>query len=227
MKTSNPLGRLFGKNPFTAVNEHMLAVLACVEELPALFEALECHDKDAVVQQQRVIFELEQDADRIQRNLRRELSRTTFLPFDRRDLLDLLRMQDQMADDAQDIAGLAYERYMAVPSVVQPHLRPFVDQSVRTCRMMAGIISELESLADSGLSGPDANRVIDIVHALYDQEDAADEDGIKISKALFAEEDKLDPISVVFWYRMFQMIGSIADHAEVAAEHLELMLATR
>lgn len=227
MKTTNPLGRLFGKNPFTALREHMQVVLACVEELPGLFEALQNHDKDALQQQQRRIFELEQKADAVQRDLRQHLPRTLLLPVNRRDLLDLLRTQDNMADEAQDIAGLAIERYMAVPEVIKPHLGPFVEQSVRACRLMGDIIEELDELLETGFSGPEADRVSEMISELYDQEDASDEEGIKISRALFSEEDKLDPISVVFWYRMFQMIGNVADHAEAAGERLELMLATR
>lgn len=227
MKTTNPLSRLFGKNPFSALQEHMRLVLACVEELPSLFEALDNHDKEALFERQRRIFELEQQADAVQRDLRQHLPRTLFMPVDRRDLLDLLGTQDEMADTAQDIAGLAIERYMAIPHVVRPHLMPFVDQCVGTCRLMSEVIEELDELLETGFSGPEAERVLGMITVVYNEEDAADEDGIKISRALFSEEDKLDPISVIFWYRMFQMIGNLADHAEAAAERLELMLASR
>lgn len=227
MKTTNPLGRLFGRNPFSALQEHMRAVMACIDEVPALFEALQNHDRDALTLQQRTIFQREQHADLLRRDLRRHLPRTLLLPVDRRDLLDLLGMQDSMADVAQDMAGLAMERYMAVPESVQPHLMPFVDQCVGTCRLMADIIEQLDELLETGFSGPEADKVLGMISSLYDAEDVADEDGIKIARALFAEEDTLDPITVVFWYQMFQLIGNLADHAEAAGERLELMLASR
>ena len=84
MKTTNPLGKLFGKNPFSALQRHMRVVLACLEEVPALFQALIDHDKERLSLQQRMIFEREQEADALRRDLRRHLPRTLFLPVDRR-----------------------------------------------------------------------------------------------------------------------------------------------
>ena len=227
MKTTNPLGKLFGKNPFSALQRHMRVVLACLEEVPALFQALIDHDKERLSLQQRMIFEREQEADALRRDLRRHLPRTLFLPVDRRDLVDLLGMQDRIADTAQDMAGLVIERYMAVPPSIEPHLMPFVEQCVGTCRSMASIIEHLDELLETGFSGPEADEVLTMIGALYDAEDVADEGGIKIARALFAEEDTLDPVTVVFWYQMIQLIGNLADHAEAAGERLELMLASR
>ena len=38
-----------------------------------------------------------------------------FLPVDRRDLLEILDLQDSIADTAQDIAGMMFVRHMTLP----------------------------------------------------------------------------------------------------------------
>ena len=65
------------------------------------------------------IFEKEAEADRIKNDLRGALPKSLFMPVDRRDLLEVLQMQDSIADTAQDIAGLLIERRMEIPDFMQ------------------------------------------------------------------------------------------------------------
>jgi len=61
------------------------------------------------------IFEREAEADRIKNELRLHLPKSLFMPVDRRDLLEVLHLQDTIANTAQDIAGLLVERQMSIP----------------------------------------------------------------------------------------------------------------
>jgi uncharacterized protein Yka (UPF0111/DUF47 family) len=49
--------------------------------------------------------------------------------------------------------------------------------------------------------------------------------GIELSRSLFAQEDTMKPISVVLWYELIKMIGSLADDAEKIGNRLRLLLA--
>jgi predicted phosphate transport protein (TIGR00153 family) len=106
MKTTNPLSRLFGPNPFSLLKSHMRVVISCTEKLPSLFEAVLAGQQDQVEVIQKEIFRIEAEADTLKREVRQHLPRTILLPVNRADLIDLLTMQDKIAHATQDIAGL-------------------------------------------------------------------------------------------------------------------------
>ena len=105
MKTTNPLSRLFGPNPFSLLKSHMRVVIACASKMSGLFEAVMANDSAVVERIQKEIFALEAEADAIKKDVRKHLPRTILLPVNRSDLIDLLNMQDKIANTTQDIAG--------------------------------------------------------------------------------------------------------------------------
>ena len=227
MKTTNPLSRLFGPNPFSLLKSHMRVVIACASKMSGLFEAVMANDSAVVERIQKEIFALEAEADAIKKDVRKHLPRTILLPVNRSDLIDLLNMQDKIANTTQDIAGLVVERHMDVPAGIRADLMPFVDDCLRVCHQAATIIEELDELLETGFSGPEAKSVSDMIDQLNLMEDTSDESGMAISRALFKYEDELNPVSVMFWYRLIEWIGDTADHAEAVGERLLLMIDNR
>lgn len=225
MATTNPLASLFGRNPFSSLQEHMRAVMACVENVPSLFEAAAAGDQARVAEIAARIDETEGEADRIKNELRLHLPRTIFLPVNRRDLLDILDMQDSMADVAQDIAGLIRERNMIPPEFLRPSLTPFVERCVETCRAAHRIIEELDELLETGFRGREASTVDSMISALGMQEDETDTMGASLARLLFRHEDDLKPVSVMFWYRVLDLTGDLADYAEKTGNRLRLLIA--
>ena len=56
-------------------------------------------------------------------------------------------------------------------------------------------------------------------------EDETDEMGVKLTQVLFAKEDEMKPVSVMFWYQMIQWIGDMADYAEKVGDRMRLLIA--
>ena len=106
MRTTSPLGKLFGRSPFRPIQEHMEVVHECVETVLPLFEALRDRDRAALLRHKQQICELENRSDELKNDIRSHLPKSLFMPVDRRDLLDLLNAQDSIADACQDIAEL-------------------------------------------------------------------------------------------------------------------------
>jgi len=100
IKSTNPIPGLFGKSPFKAMQNHMRIVNDCIAEVPGLFQALVDGDAAALEEQKDKIFEKEEEADHLKNSLRSHLPKSIFMPVDRRDLLELLDMQDSIADTA-------------------------------------------------------------------------------------------------------------------------------
>jgi len=225
MRTTNPIASLLGRSPFKPMQAHMRIVNECIAHVPALFEALIAGDQAEVVKVKDLIFAKEQEADDLEHELRASLPKSLFLPVDRRDLLDLLNMQDYMADTAQDIAGLMIERDMTVPEGMAESLRELVQRCVDACDLAKIIIEEMDELIEAGFGGREAASVLDMVEQLSAIEDETDEMGVKLTQILFAKEDEMKPVSVMFWYQMIQWIGDMADYAEKAGDRMRLLIA--
>ncbi|MCP4433539.1 MAG: TIGR00153 family protein [Gammaproteobacteria bacterium] len=225
MRTTNPIASLLGRSPFKPMQAHMRIVNECIAHVPALFEALIAGDQAEVVKVKDLIFAKEQEADDLEHELRASLPKSLFLPVDRRDLLDLLNMQDYMADTAQDIAGLMIERDMTVPEGMAESLRELVQRCVDACDLATKIIEEMDELIEAGFGGREAASVLDMVEQLSAIEDETDEMGVKLTQILFAKEDEMKPVSVMFWYQMIQWIGDMADYAEKAGDRMRLLIA--
>jgi len=225
MSSTNPFASLFGKSPFSALQGHMRVVLECVHEMPALFVALASGDHNEVEAVKNIIFEKEEEADRIKNELRNRLPKSLFMPVDRRDLLEVLQMQDSIADTAQDIAGLLVERPMELPEFMQEPMFALTHRCVDVCEKAAEIIEELDELLEMGFRGREASRVEEMVTALNKLEDETDELGLELSRRLFQHEDEIKPVSVIMWYQLIQWVGDLADYAEKVGDRLRLMIA--
>jgi predicted phosphate transport protein (TIGR00153 family) len=225
MKPSNPIGALFARSPFKPMQQHMDVVQECVALVPTLFDALIAADQQALADTQQAIFAKEHEADQIKNEVRLHLPRSLFMPVDRRDLLEVLEVQDAIADTAQDIAGLLLQRDMTVPAAMQADLTALVRRCVDAVAQSKAIIGELDELVETGFGGPEANRVEDMVTELNKIETETDDLAISLTRSLFKDEDSMSPVSVMFWYRLIQWIGDLADDAEKVGDRLLLLIA--
>ena len=225
MSNGNTFSRMFGQSPFTALQEHMRVVLECAREVPPLIEALVAGDQDRVVEIKDRIFEREAEADRIKHELRAHLPKSLFMPVDRRDLLEVLLLQDTIANVAQDVAGLLVERKMSIPEFLCEPLIELTARCLDTVEHAAKVIEELDELLAIGFRGREVDRVDEMLKELNTIEDETDELGIALARALFDHEDELKPVSVMMWYQIIEWVGDLADYAEKVGDHLRLLIA--
>ena len=216
---------LFGRSPFKPMQEHMRTVKKCSAQVSKLFEALCEGDQKKVEAVKERIFALENEADEIKNELRSHLPKSLFMPVDRRDLLEVLDLQDNIADTAQDIAGLVVARKMEVAKGMRQPLLNLVQRCVDACDQAARIIERLDELVETGFRGPDAESVIEMVDQLNSIESDTDQMGLELVQTLFAHEDDMNPVSVVFWHNLIEMIGELADYSEKVGNRLRLLLA--
>ena len=225
MSSSNTFSKLFGQSPFTALQEHMRVVVECAREVQPLIEALAAGDQEQVIQLKDRIFEREAEADRIKHELRAHLPKSLFMPVDRRDLLEVLLLQDTIANVAQDIAGLLIERKMSIPDFLRDPLIELTARCVDTVEHAAKVIEELDELLAIGFRGREVDSVDQMLKELNLIEDETDELGIALARALFDHEDELKPVSVMMWYQIIEWVGDLADYAEKVGDHLRLLIA--
>ncbi|MBF0448764.1 MAG: TIGR00153 family protein [Magnetococcales bacterium] len=225
MVSSNPLSNLFGKSPFKPLQQHMRQAVECAGEIPGLFEALNSGDQARIKSIQARIDELENQADQTKDQLRAHLPKSLFMPIDRRDLLEMLDIQDDIADKAQDIAGLISDRTMEVPVGMAEPLVALAKGCVEACDSASKIIEELDELVEMGFGGRESTRVLEMVDALTVTKKKNSEMTKELIRNLFSHEDEIKPVSVVLWYQMINWIGDLSDDAEKVGGRLRLLLA--
>jgi predicted phosphate transport protein (TIGR00153 family) len=225
MSSGNTFSRMFGQSPFTALQEHMRVVVECARAVQPLLEALVAGDQDRVTELKDRIFEREAEADRIKHELRAHLPKSLFMPVDRRDLLEVLLLQDTIANVAQDIAGLLIERKMSIPDFLSDPLLKLTARCIDTVEHSGRVIEELDELLAIGFRGREVDRVDEMLKELNTIEDETDELGIALARALFDHEDDLKPVSVMMWYQIIEWVGDLADYAEKVGDHLRLLIA--
>ena len=148
-----------------------------------------------------------------------------FMPVDRRDVLDVLDLQDQIANKAKDISGLTLGRKMTMPGSISKTYMDFLKRCIDATEQAKVAINELDELVVSGFRGDEANRVQAMIGKLHEIENETDQIQINLRADLYAIERDLPPVDVMFIYKIFEWTGDLADAAQSTGNRLQLMLA--
>lgn len=225
MAISNPLSNLFGRSPIKPIQEHMAVAHQAAEQLIPFFAAAVANNWQEGEAVQRNIGELENTADEHKKNIRMHLPKSLFLPVPRSDLLELLSMQDQIANRAKDISGIMLGRKMQIPTSLQAEMTEFVATAVATSAQALKAINELDELLETGFSGREIKVVEQLIEELDALENKTDKLEVEIRAGLFAIEADLPAVEVMFLYKVFDWVGDLADRAEKVGTRLQLLLA--
>jgi len=225
MAVGGYMGGIFGSSPVSPLQAHMQKVYKCASELVPLFNAVINEDWDEVVRLQKLISDLEKEADVLKKELRLNLPKGLFMPVSRQDLLEVLLMQDKIANKSKDIAGTIMGRRMLLPDIVQEDYIRFVQRCVAACKQARKAINEFDELVETGFSGKEINIVAEMINKLDDIESETDNLQAEIRFKLFSIENDLPPVEVMFLYRVIEATGDVADHAQNVGSRLQLMLA--
>lgn len=216
---------VFGPSPIKPIEQHMRKVHHAAKELQPFFEAVLKGDWVAAEVIQHHISSLEKEADDIKRDLRLHLPKGLFLPISRTDLLDLLSVQDRIANTAEDIAELVLLRKVSFPPTISDLIMPFLNCCLEASHQACQAINELDELLETGFRGNEVHIVEDMIRTLDVLERQSDQQLSNIRKELFRLENKLPDIEMIFLYKLVQWIGDLADHAQSAGGRLLILIA--
>lgn len=225
MAADSPLMALFGRSPVKPMQEHIQKAHACAEMLITFYDAAATGDYQAAEAVRMDIARMENEADRLKKDIRMHLPNSLFMPVPRSDLLELLTQQDQLANRAKDIAGVMLGREMIIPEPIQGLMREYLEAAVATSQKAADALAELDELFETGFSSKEINLVSRLLSALDDQEHHTDELEIQIRRSLRKVERDYHPVEVMFLYRVIELIGDLADVAQRVGSRLQILLA--
>lgn len=223
--TGSYLSGIFGKSPVRPLQEHMEKVVSCVSELiPFTRAVLDQNTVQRDIHHQNII-DLEQEADELKKDLRLRLPSSLFMPVDRRDVLEVLTMQDMVAGSARDISGLISGRNIVFPDSMAKGYAALIQRCIDACTQAHLSIQELDELIETGFGKLERKRVGKLLHRLDDIEQDTDEQQVELRYELFKLENDLHPVNVMFLYKIIERTGNIADRAQRVGSRLQLMLA--
>ncbi|NND69209.1 MAG: TIGR00153 family protein [Halioglobus sp.] len=225
MATRSPLGSLFGRSPIGPIQQHMQVANEAAQLLPELLRASAADDWELAVQVHKDIEAAEREADKLKRSVRTHLPKSLFLPVPRSDLLELVGIQDRVANSAKDVAGLIIGRKIRFPEKMQDAMVEFAEACARAAEQASTAVQELDELLEVGFSGREVKRVESMLKELNKLEQRTDRMAISLRGKLFRIEADLPPVEVMFYYQIFGLMCAVADHAESVGDRLQILMA--
>lgn len=216
---------LFGRSPFGPLQAHMEKVWECVKRVKPCFDAVLAGDRDGAERITQEICRLESEADRIKDDIRSNLPKSLFLPIDRRDLLEILHLQDSLADLSQDVVVSLGLREANLHQDLREPLDQLLTEVTKVCENASRIIAEIDELVETSFGGHEARKVLEMVESLNAEETVTDELGIAIARKLFTLEKEMSAVDIMMFFRVFRQIGELANIAEQIGNRLRLLIA--
>jgi len=223
--SSSYLTGIFGASPVEPMQSHMDKVFACVSELIPFVEAVLAEDDAKALELKKKISHMEREADKLKKSLRMQLPKSLFMPVSRRDLLEVLTMQDKVANRAKDISGLVAGRKMRLPKPMGALYLDFTKRCLDACAQAREAIHELDELLETGFRGNEVDLVIKMLKELDRIEADTDRLQSELRQVLFEIENTLPPVEVMFLYQMIEWTGDVADRAQRVGSRLQILLA--
>jgi predicted phosphate transport protein (TIGR00153 family) len=221
---ANMLANIFGTSPVRPLERHMDIVYRCARKLRPFINAVIRRDLKRMTEVRSQIEALENEADNLKKEIRLNMPKSLFMPVPREDLLELLLVQDKIANRTRDVSGVIFGRKMKIPKAIADQFKEFVDRNIDAAKQARKSVRELDELFTAGFKGAEVNLVADLIEELDRIETETDEQQTILRSALFEIEKTLDPIDVMFLYEVIELTGDIADMAERVGRRLELLL---
>lgn len=218
------IARLFGKSPFAPLQTHMKKVTLCIEKLTAIIEALPKMDMEKIEKLSKELSELEHEADLTKNDIRNHLPKSLFLPIDRSHFLEILSVQDRIADKAEEIGLLLSMRPLDMFTEFKSDLELLYKKNADVFWNAKKIIEEIDELLESSFGGIEAEKVKDMVEqTAYKEHEAAQMQHV-LTKQLFSKGNSLSSPAFYLWLTLIEQIGALSALAEKLANRIRMVL---
>ncbi len=224
---TNALGKLFGWSPFRLLQQHMGQVATCVAKMCEALDAFERESWAEVDSAAEEISRMEHEADKIKDEIRGNLTRRLFLPIDRGRVLEILALQDSLADRAEDVAVLlTIKRLKILPSIAD-QFREFRDVNIKAVTLVAKIIDQFDELVATGFGGTTADKIRVMVHDVAYAEHEVDLIQRTLLRDLFALETDLSSGDLYLWMQLIRQLASLSNGSENLANRTLAILESK
>ena len=103
----------------------------------------------------------------------------------------------------------------------------FVKKSQDVCYLARGLNQEFEDVIESGFGRLEIKKLLEMIENVSIAETEADNLEEALFQRLYEVEEKMNSVDVIFWYKIFELIGDIADFSKKTGNRLRLMIASK
>ncbi len=226
MAVKSNLTDVIGNSPLSTLERHVRVCADCVNLLTEYFEAAQAGEWKRAADLRDKIAKLESIADDLKLEVRSNLPRGLWMSVSRADLLELVRMQDKMANDTKDVAGLSLGRELAFPAKLEKGLFKYLAAITDCTNQTVEVIVALRELSRSAFGSRQVDAIAKMVTMVEKVERKSDDQQQALRAKLRKYEADLSPIDAVFLYQLLSQIGEIADSAEKVSHRAQIISAS-
>jgi len=210
---------IFVDSPLNELREHAEKVIEATDRLSEMLDAYLEGDTEKIESLCQEIDELEHEADKMKQQLRVVLPNSVVTKLDKTLLIAFLKLQDGIANLAQDSAHWMTLRSGAdLPEEIKENLRELMKMSMKCIREYEEIIKGLEKIEGTSYSSVEIHRHVDKIPDLEKMEYEVDVFEIKVLKTIFKHENDISGAGIYHLVRLVDNIGDVADKTASAAD---------
>ncbi len=216
------IARLFGRSPFFPLQSHMKKVGLCMKKLTEIFEGLP-YEKHIVIEKLvKELSKLEHESDLTKNDIRSHLPKTLFLPIGSAQFLEILSIQDKVADQAENIGHLL--SLASFKEMLYENLYALYKKNSEAFWKTSTIIKMLSALLESSFGGMEAEKVKIFAEKISYIEYEADKMKHQIMKDFFSSGEHTEATLVYLYTRLIEEINKISHISEKLANRIRMML---
>ena len=223
MAVKPAISDVISTSPLALLERHAGVCVDCVERLPLYFAEAQASRWGRAAEIREEICRFEGLADELKEDVRSNLPRGLWMSVSRADLLELVRVQDKMANGVKDISGICMGRQLAFPAPLTGNVLEYIDVVVQVSKTVLKMISATRELSRSAFGSRQANVILDFVSQIERDERRSDELQATLRAELMTHETKISAVDAIFLYQIISLIGEIADDAEKVAHRAQVI----
>jgi uncharacterized protein Yka (UPF0111/DUF47 family) len=102
-----------------------------------------------------------------------------------------------------------------------------VKKSQDVCYLARGLTKEFGDVIESGFGRHEIKKLLEMIENVSIAETEADNLEDALVQRLYEVEENMNSVDAVFWYKIFELIGDIADFSKKTGNRLRLMIASK
>lgn len=216
--------KLFPKTPLSHLQFHMEKVCACIVTLKSLCEIYTEDNREKIEERVKKISSLEHEADLIKNDIRSSLPKSFLFSIDRINFLEILALQDTLADICEDIGDTLVLRKLASLPKLEEKIEEYIDINTDATWILKEIVFNLNTLIEASFGGPVALKMQEQINDISLKEYESDRAKKELKKLLFSHSKDLDYSDFLLWLNFIDEIGEISHTAEKQALRIGMLL---
>ncbi len=214
------IGKLFGRSPFGQIQQHMDQVSKCIHKMSEAIDVVKAGRFQDLERFSVEVSQLEHQADQIKDDIRGRLLKRVFMPIDRSEVLEILSLQDSLADTAEDICKVLTLKPLPMPDDLKQDFDQFVEHNLQAFKIVASVIKQLDELIESGFGGVEAERIRGLAKDAAFAEHQADLIQLQLLKKIYAHDGDMTVGEFHLWMRLTWLLSQISNVSENLANRI-------